>query len=311
MFGGSRWDKEDEVEVDPKEDEVEIDPKEDEIEVDPKEDEVEIDPKEDEIEVDPKEDEVEVDPKEKEDVIPPPPPLPGKAPKKPSQWAGKTEFEKKRGKRLGTSEHLARLNQLGQKSKANTANEYLSESKAKNEKTQYSRENLLKTIKDPSSSSEDVAEAQDMLKTLHKNTGFFGSFKRNVSREATGERLKKLKEQARGGDKAAYDKYKKEYEKASTYEKYSSKGSGGKTKMIGSGILSFGKKLFGGVANDFKTQLFGAEKEEPKAPAPSPVTVNVGGAGGNVSGGLDMLAKYVKENEQLKTKIAELEKEQK
>ena len=84
-------------------------------------------------------------------------------------------------------------------------------------------------------------------------------------------------------------------------------------KKAGGVAKKWGGRFFGSALDTARDQVFGKEeaKEEPKAPSPSPVTVNVGGGGGNGSGGLDMLAKYIKENEQLKTKIAELEKEKK
>ena len=189
-------------------------------------------------------------------------------------------------------------------------------------KTKYSKSNLLKTIGDTSSSSEDVEKSQKMMKTLHKRKGVFGGLKVNKSRGAKGERLKALKAESRAGKEGSFEKYEAEYGKASTYEKFLSKGTGGKAKMIGKGIgkgvlgagkgmFNLGKRFLGKGVGDLSEQLFGKEeKKEEKKEAPAPVTVNVGGGGGGGGGGgFAMLEKYITENQQLKAKVAELEKE--
>jgi len=84
-----------------------------------------------------------------------------------------------------------------------TTSEYLKENK-------YSKANLLKTIKDPESSTEEVKKAEKMMKTMHKNKGFKGLFKKNASAGAMEERQKSLKGLAEKGQEGAFEKYQAE-----------------------------------------------------------------------------------------------------
>ena len=80
-------------------------------------------------------------------------------------------------------------------------------------------------------------------------------------------------------------------------------------------VLELPENFIGKAVDDMSEQLFGEkekeEKEEkPKEAKPSPVTVNLGGGGGEGGGGgFAMLEKYILENQQLKARVAELEKE--
>jgi hypothetical protein len=177
------------------------------------------------------------------------------------------------------------------------------------------RESLKNKIKDPTTSSADAQKYSEELQTLHKN-----AILPNAARGATGTRLKTLKRQAREGKEGAYEQYQKEYSKSSTYEKFLSKGAGGRTKMVakgigkgakkvGSGLWGAAKGLFGSTAKDLKTHFFGAEKkkeekkEEKPAPAPN-VSIAMGG-----SGIMEKYANLLEKNMELKAKIKELEKE--
>lgn len=191
------------------------------------------------------------------------------------------------------------------------------------EDIQARRESLLGKINDTTTSSEEAQKASEELRALHKN-----AILPNASRGAMGSRLKTLKKQAREGKEGAYEQYQKEYSKSSTYEKFLSKGAGGRTKMIasgigkgigkgakklGSGLFGAAKGLFGSTAKDLKTHFFGEEKkkEEKKEekPATPPVTVNVGGEGGG--GLMEKYANLLEKNMELKERIKELENEKK
>ncbi len=165
-----------------------------------------------------------------------------------------------------------------------------------------SRGKLIETLKDPSKSRDEVEEAKQKLKELHtsKKTSLMDHmFTKKSERygDMIGERRKALKLAAQKGDKDAYSKWKgeKKFTKGAKFKRGA--------KKFGSFLGGLGSRFTKKLTGDVSEQLFGKpEKKEEKKEAPAPVA---GGGGG----GFQMLEKYITENQQLKAKIAELEKE--
>ena len=152
--------------------------------------------------------------------------------------------------------------------------------------TKYSKDNLLKTIKDPEASTEEVEKAEKMLRTMHKNKGFKGFFKKNAASGAMKERQKTLKGLAEQGQEGAFEKYQAEKKPS-------------KAAKFGKGALGLAKGFFGSAAKDLKTQLFGEEKkEEAKEAAPA----STGGGGAGLAG---VLEEKIAENQRLKALLKE------
>jgi len=157
------------------------------------------------------------------------------------------------------------------------------------------REQLVRTIKDPSSSTEDVQKAESQLRSLHKGKWY----QKNVASGALKERQKSLKAQAEIGTEGAFEKWQAEKKPS-------------KLSKFGKGLWGAAKGLIGSGVKDLKEHFFGPEKKapKPKAPKPSPVTVNVSGGGSGSGAGMAMISQLFEENKQLKAQLAELKKEE-
>jgi hypothetical protein len=178
---------------------------------------------------------------------------------------------------------------------------------------------LMKTLRDPNTSTEDAEKSEKELKELHQSTDVKDMFKLSHARRGKIDRLKALKEKAKKGDQEAYKQLTEEESKTPGFEKFMAKSSGEKAVGIGKGLASGlwkgAKGLFGSTAKDLKTHFFGAEKkkEEKKEekPAAPPVTVNVGGGGGGGGGGMmEIMEKYAdlrQENKDLKKQLKDLQ----
>ena len=261
---------------------------------------------------------------------PPTTPRPSKAP----QIAGAAHFgvtlkhvETKKSKGIELSDdEKANLGKGMQKghllTKVNSRNPSITDDEKKEAQGKLKtsrREELTNLIKDPKTDPEKVKEAQEELKTFHKRgNALTGLFKKSHSRQAMGEREKAQKEEkktqiaalekdvaalqqkAEGGHSP--DAFKAWKEKKAELDKLKGPST---TQKIGSTLLGGAKSFFGSSAGtkDIKEQFLG-KKEEKKEEAKKPDSAVAGGGGGYA-----MLEKYITENQQLKAKVAELEKE--
>ncbi len=143
------------------------------------------------------------------------------------------------------------------------------------------REKLMKTIKNPSSSPEDIKAAEDQLRTFHKS----GAFKKNPATIAMAERKKSLKKAARLGDDKAAALYSKENPSFMT----KAKGFYGKHKGTIGKVMGFlGKGLGIGGGDKEKDKDKGEDKGK-------------GGDGGYAV----IISQLMQENKMLKEKLGQ------
>ncbi len=167
---------------------------------------------------------------------------------------------------------------------------------------------LKAIIKSTSSSPEQRKAAREKLQKLY-------GVEKSELKSLDKERLKALETAAKSGDQEAYEKWKEE--KGPTL-KERAKGWG--NKVLGWGDKAYTKvKGWAGAGFNFLKDYLGKKKggeeaqqeQQPAAAgAAQGLTVNVNAGGGGNADTLQMLVQYIQENERLKQRIAELEKQQ-
>ncbi len=167
---------------------------------------------------------------------------------------------------------------------------------------------LKAIIKSTSSSPEQRKAAREKLQKLY-------GVEKSELKSLDKERLKALETAAKTGDQEAYEKWKEE--KGPTL-KERAKGWG--NKVLGWGDKAYTKvKGWAGAGFNFLKDYLGKKKggeeaqqeQQPAAAgAAQGLTVNVNAGGGGNADTLQMLVQYIQENERLKQRIAELEKQQ-
>jgi hypothetical protein len=143
------------------------------------------------------------------------------------------------------------------------------------------RDKLIKTLKNPSSTPEQMKAAEDQLRTFHKS----GAFKKNPATIALEQRKKSLKNAARMGDEKAAALYSKENPSFMT----KAKGFYGKHKDTIGKVMGFLGKGLG---------IGGGDKEKDKSEAK-------GGGGGGDGGYAVIISQLMQENKMLKEKLGQ------
>jgi len=202
--------------------------------------------------------------------------------------------------KIGSKSNIKRLKEFDTNKEVSKLRQ--SEKKQQTDK----RLQLMKTLRDPNTSTEDAEKSEKELKELHQSTDVKDMFKLSHARRGKIDRLKALKEKAKKGDQEAYKQFKEEEAKTPGFEKFMAKSSGEKAVGIGKGLASGlwkgAKGLFGSSAKDLKTHFFGAEKKKEK-----PATVNVGGGGGGMMEIMEKYADLRQENKDLKKQLKDLQ----
>ncbi|MFO7583556.1 MAG: DUF4157 domain-containing protein, partial [Anaerolineales bacterium] len=197
--------------------------------------------------------------------------------------------------------------------------------KAKDENTKFEktvpgqRLKLMKTLRDPKASKEEIEGAKSKLEGLHK-----GAFSKKDFKAAKKERSGALEEAAKSGDDEAYEKWKSEREKTKGEKAKGFFKSAG--KKMGSGLLSAGKwaggKALGfakGKLNEGVDHFLGTksdDKDDDKDDAKPSVNIvnNMGGSGSPGGGGggigaiMEQYSEVLQENKKLKEELAGLKK---
>ena len=167
------------------------------------------------------------------------------------------------------------------------------------------REMLVKTLKDTSSSPEEMKAAEEKLRTLHKR-----HFRKNYATTALKERKKSLEERAKGGDDKAYEQLKKENPSKMTKLLNFGKGIAGKAQgfykqhesLITGSILPKVQEYGPKVAGMLGSLLGSGKKSSGEGDGGG------GGGGGGGSGVAEIMKEYAKlkqENKELKKKLME------
>lgn len=221
---------------------------------------------------------------------------------------------------IGSKKNLSNLEKLEQKraekdkeSRTSMFNE------EKEDRHTKSRNALMETIKNKKSSAEDVKSAQEQLDSLHKRgkwdtfKSFFtpGATTKSYSEQATEQRRNALKESAMSGNKEDFKKYKAEEEEA---DKNSTS-----TKVLGAlgtGAKKVGGMLGGLLGGVLKTQVGNAKEhfmgkskdadEDKEEKGSSNKSESSAGAG--MGAMLEKFGDLVKQNQELKTRLAKYEK---
>lgn len=220
--------------------------------------------------------------------------------------------EKAKDMGIGSKKNLSNLGKLDEsrekKDKKDRENLFKEE---KEDKKTKSRNQLMDTIKNKNSSTDDVKAAQEKLDSLHKR-GKWDTFKstftpgktsKSYSEQAMQSRKIGLKGAAEAGDDKAFEKYKT--------EKGERKKNSKTTKVLGA-LGSAGKGLAGMAGGliakqlgSYKEHFFGKKEEKEEAPkSGGSSSENVG------AGSVGMMEKYgdlVRKNEDLKRRLAKYE----
>ena len=189
----------------------------------------------------------------------------------------------------------------------------------KEERHTKSRNSLMETIKNKNSSPEDIKSAKEQLDMMHKRgkwdtfKSFFtpGATTKSYSEQATEQRRSALKESAKSGNKEDFKKFKAEEEEA---DKNSTS-----TKVLGAlgtGAKKVGGMLGGLLGGVLKTQMGNAkehffgkseEKDEDKEEKGSSKK-GESSAGAGMGAMLEKFGDLVKQNQELKARLAKYEK---
>jgi hypothetical protein len=228
---------------------------------------------------------------------------------------------------LGSKEHMKKLSAIDKKRDKKDQKRIKAQDKEEKEQQKTaSRNKLMQTIRNPKSSSDDVAAAEEKLNMLHKRSksdklrSFFtpGKSTKGYSEQAKSQRKKTLRSRAERGDEDAYKKLKSEQGESKGAKVGGFLKKAGKT--LGSGLLSVGKWTGGkalnfgstklnqginhilGIQDEGKSEDKGSEKPSTSS-APSGSSAGGGGGGGGMA---EMISELFQENKKLKAQIAEL-----
>lgn len=212
---------------------------------------------------------------------------------------------------IGSKKNIKNIDKLesdrDKKNKKMMANQYSSEKEDRHTK---SRNDLMNTIRNKKSSTEDVKSAQEQLDMMHKRgkmdtlKSFFkpGATTKSYSEQALGDRKKVLKESAKSGDKDAFSKYKEEKTertKNSNWTKFKGgvgKAAGGVASGIGGLLSGYAKKQFGSLKDHYVGKS--NEKESKSDPVEKEAKGSSGGTGINAI--MEKYSELVIENKKLK-----------
>jgi hypothetical protein len=175
------------------------------------------------------------------------------------------------------------------------------------------RETLLKTIKNPRASHEEVTAAESELRKYHSRFG-----KSNYANDAISHRRERLEKLAKSGHKESQEKLdalnKSNPSKTSRFKSFmSSKVGGFLTGTALPGLKGLLSSQLGTAAGSAKTLLSGpgakAEGGEKDAEKGGGEAKGSGGGGGGAGGGVaEMLAHLVQENKTLREQLAAVKK---
>ena len=229
--------------------------------------------------------------------------------------------------KLGSDEHMKKLNALDKRGQKNIKDLYKSEQKAgtsgflnasiekkktdeaqaeKTKKQSGAKEKWMATLKDPKASKKDIAKAKERLGAFHKDVG-----KKDFKAAKTARRTS-LEEAAKSGDDDAYEKWQSERKKTKGEKAKSFFKSAG--KKMGSGLLSAGKWAGGKALGFAKKQINSGvdhflgtkpESKDDKDEKDDKKSEKKSSGGGGAS---EMIAELYQENKKLKEELAGLKK---
>jgi len=218
---------------------------------------------------------------------------------------------------IGSKKNLKNLTKLDEKrDKKNKEMMGKQFNEEKEERHTKSRNELMNTIKNKKSSTEDVKSAQEQLDMMHKRgkmdtfKSFFtpGKTTKSYSEQAMESRKQSLKESAKSGDKDAFDKYKTEKAertKNSSWTKFKS-GAGSVAGGIASGLGGLIGGLAKSQAGNIKTHFGGKSEDKDDKEEKSGKEEKSSSGSSGVGAMMEKYGELVVENKKLKEELEKI-----